>query len=722
MNYKSFKNKSVFQKGIANFTIILTLLVVAIALPAVVTLVQKTGVGELRKSAYEPMCAAGTCCDGSSKCSSDGRTCTSCGTGKKCQNGACVSIVSPTTPPAQPTTPPVQPTSPPQNQPCGSHASGSHWCEVDKRCTCSNGTKRCDTCTYGCANNICKAAPTAVPPTTAPAGCGTHPSGSHWCGGSGESCTCTNGAMSCGAPCTYGCNSSTGACNSSIVCPCTSGSTQNCTVAAGIIGKQTCVSKGIAGNPACGSWGTCLPLPTPTNTPIYTCNSSGGTCLLNPCSSYKRVTVSGKTCLPANPNCCGATFTPTRTPTKTPTRTPTKTPTPQQCPNSANLICMPANACSNVGTPQYTKKCPNTGDLCCQIYGPSATATKIPTRTPTKTPTIAYRSPTPTQKPSSPTPTTGGGGGTLPTKTPTCAYTSVQVFLEKLNSQTNQISRARTMTISLGERVNIKCEYNNSSSIASNVIISAQKQGETQATAWSVNPINNYLSPSVGIYNISCKTANGCVSTTTSSNAVLTVNQSQGTLTPTPTGKAPAQIIERVWSESWENGTYWRLGSCTGCTSCATAASIKMVCNGVTAGWGCNSKPYYDTGLNFKQGDQVTCTLSGLPSNYQCSNPSSCSRTGTLTAGANFWPFGIARIPTSTAGVSGCKLCPDGSRIEKYSTSYNCSTDGMQLTDFLGWRQEFLEDRTTKYGDFNCDDFVDLKDFLLWRTNYLTTI
>jgi len=113
--------------------------------------------------------------------------------------------------------------------------------------------------------------------------------------------------------------------------------------------------------------------------------------------------------------------------------------------------------------------------------------------------------------------------------------------------------------------------------------------------------------------------------------------------------------------EEW----FWRLGDCTGCTNCHSSSTLTITCSkeggsSITSGWDCNSDAYYYNYGNdtFFEGDTVTCTLSGLPSGYTCSNPAGCSRTGVLTADNNDWWFDISKDDPNIS-LSGQVYCKD---------------------------------------------------------------
>lgn len=87
-------------------------------------------------------------------------------------------------------------------------------------------------------------------------------------------------------------------------------------------------------------------------------------------------------------------------------------------------------------------------------------------------------------------------------------------------------------------------------------------------------------------------------------------------------------------------------------------------------------------------------------------------------------------VLTVSASATGCKPCPDGSLAPMGTTSYSCDTDGKQLSDFNGWKQQYQKvfynnetiEANEKYGDFNCDGKVDPLDFGLWKERYVTTL
>ncbi|MBU1089157.1 thrombospondin type-1 domain-containing protein [Patescibacteria group bacterium] len=112
---------------------------------------------------------------------------------------------------------------------------------------------------------------------------------------------------------------------------------------------------------------------------------------------------------------------------------------------------------------------------------------------------------------------------------------------------------------------------------------------------------------------------------------------------PTPTPTVVRAVIQGRVSGG---GTYWRNGSCSGCTGlCSVAPSMVVTCGGISAPMSCNgSGAMYNTGLIFNAGQYVTCNLTGLPSGYRCVT---CSQSGTLVAD-NHWWFYIEPIPTST--------------------------------------------------------------------------
>jgi hypothetical protein len=95
--------------------------------------------------------------------------------------------------------------------------------------------------------------------------------------------------------------------------------------------------------------------------------------------------------------------------------------------------------------------------------------------------------------------------------------------------------------------------------------------------------------------------------------------------------------------------------------------------------------------------------------------------------------------PTGTGGggdggggdeEDGCKPCPDGSFANAGTTSYDCNTDGAQLTDFVRWKEQYVKAYYQNqqipddelYGDYNCSGNIDVGDIILWKENYLETI
>jgi len=76
--------------------------------------------------------------------------------------------------------------------------------------------------------------------------------------------------------------------------------------------------------------------------------------------------------------------------------------------------------------------------------------------------------------------------------------------------------------------------------------------------------------------------------------------------------------------------------------------------------------------------------------------------------------------PTATSvptGPEGCKLCPDGRRIEA-SPDYNC--DGViGIEDFAGWYDDFILESDNLYADFSCDGTVGLEDFGFWYDEWI---
>ncbi|MBU2591998.1 hypothetical protein KKD61_00885 [Patescibacteria group bacterium] len=106
-----------------------------------------------------------------------------------------------------------------------------------------------------------------------------------------------------------------------------------------------------------------------------------------------------------------------------------------------------------------------------------------------------------------------------------------------------------------------------------------------------------------------------------------------------------------------------------------------------------------------------TPSLNGGYRVYCVSTRSSCNN---LNSGSN----------SAALTVGGCKPCPDGTYAELGTTSYNCQTNGAQLDDFIGWREQYLSSRVIpenqRYADYDCGGSVDIGDFILWRERYLS--
>jgi hypothetical protein len=94
---------------------------------------------------------------------------------------------------------------------------------------------------------------------------------------------------------------------------------------------------------------------------------------------------------------------------------------------------------------------------------------------------------------------------------------------------------------------------------------------------------------------------------------------------------------------------YWRGGSCAGCTGyCNISSGMRVVCNGVEANWGCNGcGALFSTTDVFKEGEPVTCVLTGLPAGYECTTPN-CTVIETVGCDNNDIRFFIRPKPTST--------------------------------------------------------------------------
>jgi len=85
--------------------------------------------------------------------------------------------------------------------------------------------------------------------------------------------------------------------------------------------------------------------------------------------------------------------------------------------------------------------------------------------------------------------------------------------------------------------------------------------------------------------------------------------------------------------------------------------------------------------------------------------------------------------PTPTSSPisgGGCKPCPGGGRKAKNTTSFDCQTDGRNLADYAGWKDQYQIIKSggriapaELYGDFNCDGRVDLKDGQLWLDHFV---
>lgn len=97
------------------------------------------------------------------------------------------------------------------------------------------------------------------------------------------------------------------------------------------------------------------------------------------------------------------------------------------------------------------------------------------------------------------------------------------------------------------------------------------------------------------------------------------------------------------------NAPYWRGDSCSGCSGyCNVSPGMKIICNGTQANWGCNGcGAFYVTSDIFKEGQPVTCTLTGLPTGYECLTPN-CTVSKTVGCDNNDFWFYIRPKPTST--------------------------------------------------------------------------
>ena len=111
-------------------------------------------------------------------------------------------------------------------------------------------------------------------------------------------------------------------------------------------------------------------------------------------------------------------------------------------------------------------------------------------------------------------------------------------------------------------------------------------------------------------------------------------------------------ILGRVKSEEGGETKYWKRGGCSGAECIGKNChemGLNIVCSGGeasdTATWSCNSGgAFYSTQRVFKPGDSVSCTLSGLESDYTCKDPASCIRSGIVVADDNHWWFEITKL------------------------------------------------------------------------------
>ena len=68
--------------------------------------------------------------------------------------------------------------------------------------------------------------------------------------------------------------------------------------------------------------------------------------------------------------------------------------------------------------------------------------------------------------------------------------------------------------------------------------------------------------------------------------------------------------------------------------------------------------------------------------------------------------------------ISGCKLCPDGTRIEAHP-DYDCDGE-VDLEDFSGWYDDFMANSGNLYADFDCSGGIDLEDFSFWYDTFVS--
>lgn len=175
-----------------------------------------------------------------------------------------------------------------------------------------------------------------------------------------------------------------------------------------------------------------------------------------------------------------------------------------------------------------------------------------------------------------------------------------------------------------------------------------------------------------------------------------------------PPGFDDAKILGRVATPTtspYDN--YFRAGSCDGCAGeCTVASGINITCNTAIATWGCNpDDAFYDTGWEFSQGQEVTCTLTNLPEGYRAVEwgyaapgytRTDCSGDGTSCSAT------ITLDPTDDDGLH---------HLWFYLEPITAPTCG-----FTAWPTDCIEVDTNLSFTASASDDVGLDYLQLWQT------